>query len=107
QFLSLYRDDPGLVHFAKPSMIVVVLATLIMSVSTVTFNGVVGTGNTLINLTMEITTVFIYLVYCYVVIERLRLPLHWAWGSEFVYWVFLFFIAFAYLKSGRWKGKRI
>lgn len=107
QFLSLYRNDPELVAFAQPSMIVIVLATLIMAVSTVAFNGVVGTGNTLINLTMEITSVFIYLIYCYIVIQRMRLPLHWAWGSEFVYWSVLFVISFAYLKSGRWKGKRI
>ena len=106
-FLSLYRNDPALVAFAKPSMIVIVIATMVMAVSTVAFNGVVGTGNTLINLTMEITSVFIYLVYCYIVIERMRLPLHWAWGSELVYWTVLLLISGAYLKSGRWKGKRI
>ncbi len=107
QFLSLYRDDPELVRFAQPSMIVIVLAMMLMSVSTVAFNGVVGTGNTLINLTMEISSVFVYLVYCYFIIERMRLPLHWAWGSEFVYWIVLLLFSAAYLKSGRWKGKRI
>jgi multidrug resistance protein, MATE family len=107
QFLSLYRDDPALVLFAKPSMIVIVLATMVMAVSTVAFNGVVGTGNTLINLTMEITSVFIYLIYCYIVIEHMRMPLHWAWGSEFVYWIVLLLFSLAYLKSGRWKGKHI
>lgn len=107
EFLSLYRDDPEMVAFAKPSMVVIVLATMVMAVSTVTFNGVVGTGNTLVNLTMEVTAVFIYLIYCYIVIEYMRLPLHWAWGSEFVYWISLLLISLAYLKSGRWKGKRV
>jgi putative MATE family efflux protein len=107
QFLSLYRDDPVLVAFSKPSLRIIVLASLIMSLSTVLFNGVVGTGNTLINLTIEITCVFIYLIYCYIVIERLRLPLHWAWASEFVYWTSLLVISYAYLRSGRWKGKKI
>jgi len=107
QFLSLYRNDPVLIQFAKPSMIVIVLATLVMALSTVAFNGVVGTGNTVINLTMEIASVFTYLVYCYIIIERMRLPLHWAWGSEFVYWTVLLLCSLAYLKSGRWKGKKI
>lgn len=107
QFLSLYRDDPSLVAFATPSLRVIVLAMLIMSLSTVLFNGVVGTGNTLINLTIEVTCVMTYLIFCYIVIQRLKLPLHWAWGSEFVYWTSLLLISFAYLKSGRWKGKRI
>jgi putative MATE family efflux protein len=107
QFLHLYDNDPTLIAFAKPSLIVIVLATLIMSISTVVFNGVVGTGNTLINLTIEVTSVFVYLTYCYFIIQRMRLPLAYAWCSEFVYWSFLFIISFAYLKSGRWKGKRI
>ncbi len=107
QFLALYRDDASLIAFAKPSLRVIVLATLIMSVSTVLFNGVVGTGNTLINLTIEVTCVLSYLIYCYVVIENWRFPLHWAWGSEFIYWTSLLILCFAYLKSGRWKGKRV
>lgn len=107
QFLSLYRDDPELVAFAIPSLRVIVLATLIMSVSTVVFNAVVGTGRTLVNLTMEVACVLTYLLYCYIIIERLRSPLHIAWGSEFVYWTFLLTVSFLYLKSGRWKGKRI
>jgi len=106
-FLSLYRNDPALVAFAIPSLRVIVIATLIMSVSTVMFNGVVGTGNTLTNLSIEVTCVCTYLVYCYVVIERMRLPLYWAWGSEFVYWTSLVVISYLYLRTGRWKGKRI
>ncbi len=106
-FLSLYRDDPSLVAFAKPSLRVITTAMLIMSLSTVLFNGVVGTGNTLINLTIEVLCVASYLTYCYIVIEVKRMPLHWAWGSEFVYWSTLFLVSIAYLKSGRWKGKKI
>jgi MATE family multidrug resistance protein len=106
-FLSLYRDDPELVAFAIPSLRVIVLATLIMSVSTVVFNAVVGTGRTLVNLTIEIGCVLTYLLYCYIIIERLRSPLHIAWGSEFVYWTSLLVVSFLYLRSGRWKGKRI
>jgi putative MATE family efflux protein len=106
-FLTLYRDDPSLVAFAKPSLRVIVVATFLMALSTVMFNGVVGTGNTVINLVIEVTCVCTYLVYCYFVIERWRLPLHWAWGSEFVYWSSLLLTSFLYLKSGRWKGKKI
>lgn len=106
-FLSMYRDEPGLVALAVPSLRVIVLATLIMSLSTVMFNGVVGTGNTLTNLAIEVTCVLTYLVYCFIVIEHYRMPLAWAWGSEFVYWTCLFIISFLYIRSGKWKGKRI
>lgn len=106
-FLSLYRGDPSLVELAVPSLRVIVTAMLIMSVSTVTFNAVVGTGKTLINLTIEVTCVFSYLLYCYIVIHKLKLSLQWAWASEFVYWTMLLIISFFYLRSGRWKGQSV
>ena len=107
QFLSIYSNDLSLIDFALPSLRIIVMATLIMSLSTVVFNGVVGTGNTLANLTMEISCVGAYLVYCYFVIHKLHSPLYICWGSEFIYWTTLFIGSFFYLKSGRWKGKDI
>lgn len=107
EFLSVYSNDAALIAFAVPSLRVIVVATLIMSISTVIFNGVVGTGNTLINLTLEITSISIYLIYCYFVINRWNAPLYLCWSSEFVYWICLLAGSFIYLKSGRWKGKKI
>ncbi len=107
QFLSLYSKDQDLITFTLPSLRVIVLATIIMSLSTVTFNAVVGTGNTLVNLTMEITCVTLYLVYCYFVIYLWRSDLYLCWGSEFVYWIFLLIFSTLYLRTGKWKGKEI
>jgi hypothetical protein len=107
EFLSVYRDEPSLITLAVPSLRVIVLATLIMSISTTMFNGVLGTGNTRMNLIIEVICVCTYLVYCYFVIEVNRMSLTWAWASEFVYWSSLVIISYFYLKSGRWKGKTI
>lgn len=107
EFLSLYRNDPQLIALALPSLRVIILGTLVMSLATVAFNGVVGTGNTLVNLSIEITCVLVYLIYCYIVIQRMRLPLQWAWGSEFIYWGTLLIISSVYLKYGKWRGKVI
>ena len=107
EFLSIYTNDDSLILFALPSLRVIVVATLIMSLSTVVFNGVVGTGNTLVNLTMEITCVGCYLVYCYFIIHQMHSPLYLCWGSEFIYWSTLLTGSVIYLKSGRWKGKEI
>ncbi len=107
QFLSVYTADAALIEFALPSLRVIIVATLVMSLSTVAFNGVVGTGNTLVNLTIEITCVSLYLVYCIVVIRQWSSPLYLCWGSEFVYWVALLATSGWYLASGRWKGKEI
>ena len=107
EFLALYRDDMDLITLSLPSLRIIVASTLIMAVSTVVFNGVVGTGNTLINLVMEVLCVCTYLVYCYIVIQRMRLGLSWAWVSEFVYWSSLLVASLLYLRTGRWKGKKV
>jgi multidrug resistance protein, MATE family len=107
QFLSLYSDDAALIAFAIPSLRVIAAAIVVMGISTTAFNGVVGTGNTVVNFIIETSCVGLYLVYCWYFIEVLRSPLYICWGSEFVYWVCLVVASTAYLRSGRWKGKVI
>lgn len=107
EFLAIYTDDTALISFAVPSLRVIMVSTLIMSLSTVVFNGVVGTGNTMVNLAMEVFCVGSYLVYCYFVIYRSHSELYLCWGSEFVYWISLLVISAVYLGSGKWKGKNI
>jgi putative MATE family efflux protein len=106
-FLSLYTNDASLVTFSIPALRAVVLGTIFMSVATVVFNGVVGTGNTWVNLSIEITGVLIYIIYCYFFIQLWHYPLYVAWLSEFVYWLTLLFISAFYLRSNRWKNKII
>lgn len=106
-YLRLFTNDESLVALALPSLYIITCATMMMSIASVLFNGVIGTGNTNVNLIIEMICVGCYLVYCYFIIERARLGLTWAWGSEFVYWTSLLICGYAYLKSGRWKGKVI
>lgn len=106
-FLSLYTNDTALINYSITSLRAVVAGAVLMSVATVVFNGVVGTGNTWVNLVIEITCVLIYVVYCYVFIQKLQYPLYVAWLSECVYWIGLLLIAGMYLRSGKWKGKVI
>lgn len=106
-FLTLYTQDLAIIKMALPSLQVIVLAMGIMSLATVVFNGVVGTGNTIINLVMEISCVGVYLIYCFIVIELQKASLQWAWMSEFVYWSSLLVLSIWYLHSGKWKGKMV
>jgi putative MATE family efflux protein len=107
QYLHLFTSDESLVEMALPSLYLIVTASLMMSAASIVFNGVVGTGNTGVNLTIEVICVSAYLVYCYFIIERARLGLTWAWGSEFVYWSTLLICGYWYLRSGKWQGKVI
>lgn len=105
--LHIYTTNADLITMAIPSIRVITLSTLLMAVSAVVMSGVVGTGNTRVNLVTELIAVVGYLAYCDIVIERMRSDLQWAWGADFIYWIIIFGLSYWYLRSGRWKGKEI
>lgn len=106
-FLSFYGQGEEFINEAIPVVRIVSVALLLMSFSTVWLNAVTGTGNTMINLTIEFITIIIYSAYVYVVLEYLNMPITWGWGSEWVYWISMFTMAFFYIRSGKWKNKKI
>ena len=105
ELLSLSNTDIAFLDMATPVLKVVAIAILLMSVSTIWLNAVTGTGNTVINLSIELITIVMYCFYVYYVMEVWNLSITWGWGSEFVYWISIFLMSFAYMKSGKWKGK--
>ncbi len=106
-FLMFYGQGDEFIAFAIPVVRVVAVALLMMSFSTVWLNAVTGTGNTVVNLTIELITIVVYSIYVYYTLEVSSLPITWAWASEWVYWACMFSMAFLYMKSGRWKNKVI
>ena len=102
-FLHLLTSDTHLVEVGTTSLRIVVLATWMLSVSTIVFNAVVGTGHTRLNMLFELIAIVLYLIYTTIVIETLRMPLPYAWLSEFVYWLTLFSLSFVFFYSGKWK----
>ena len=86
-FLAFYNQGEGFVEYAIPVVRVVSVALLMMAFSTVWLNSVTGTGNTVVNLTIEGITIVVYSAYVYIVLEYLQLSIAWGWVSEWVYWV--------------------
>ena len=105
--LSVYGQSDAFIADAIPVMRIVSVALLLMSFSTVWLNAVTGTGNTIMNLTIETVTIILYVIYVYLVLVYWFMPITWGWGSEIVYWISMFSLACAYILSGRWKGKVI
>jgi multidrug resistance protein, MATE family len=106
-FLSFYGQGPDFITHGIPVIRIVSVALLMMSVGTVWLNAVTGTGNTLVNLRIELITIVIYSIYTFLVLEYWKLPITWGWVSEWVYWISMFSMAFIYMRSGKWRGKKI
>lgn len=106
-FLGFYGLGQDFIDYAIPVMRVVSVSLALMSFSVIWLNAVTGTGNTKINLAIEIFAITVYIIYAWTVLEYMRLSLAWGWGSEVVYWICMFIPAFFYMQSGRWRGKKI
>ena len=104
-FLGLMSQDPGFIREGVPVMRVVALAMVLMSVSAIWLNAVTGTGNTRVNLMIEVFNVTVYTIYVYAVLESMRLPTYVGWMSEWIYWSGIFLLAWRYIRSGSWRGK--
>jgi Na+-driven multidrug efflux pump len=105
--LSVYQQGDSFIADAIPVVRVVSIALLLMSFSTVWLNAVTGTGNTVVNLTIEAITIVLYCIYVYVILVHLFLSVSWGWASEIVYWISMFSMAFWYMKFGTWRKKII
>lgn len=106
-FFSIYGQGEEFIDDAIPIVRVISVALIMMSISTVWLNAVVGTGNPAVNLAIEFITVVIYSIYVYLVLEHFHLSVTIGWMSEWVYWISMFSMAYAYMRSGRWKNKVI
>jgi len=106
-FLSIYGRDDSFVADAIPVIRMVTAGVMLMSVATVWLNSVTGTGNTKVNLAIEIITILLYTLYIWLALKVWNLNLVWAWASELLYWTVLFILSFLYIRSGRWKKKVI
>ena len=106
-FLSVYGQDPAFTQAAIPVIRIVSSALILMSFSTVWLNAVTGTGNTRVNLLIEIITILFYCIYVWLTLERWNMSLVVGWMSEWLYWISLFVMSFTYIRSGAWKGKVI
>jgi putative MATE family efflux protein len=106
-FLSVYGQGPQFIATAIPVLRIVSAALILMSASVVWLNAVTGTGNTKVNLYIEIMAIILYCCYVYITLEKLQLSIIWGWASEWLYWSSMLIPSFIYMNSNKWKGKKI
>ncbi|HAR38990.1 MAG TPA: MATE family efflux transporter [Porphyromonadaceae bacterium] len=105
--IHIYTDDPSLIQDTVLPLYVLISSLPLYSVGTVLFSAVSGTGNTRTALRFEIFTLLFYVSYMWLIIIHLRASVAAAWTTEHVYWLFLTVLSYFYLRSGRWKDRKI
>lgn len=107
EFLSIYGQGAGFLTEGVPVLRIVSIALLIMSVSTIWLSAVTGTGQSKVTLKIEFAAIVIYIIYNYLVLEYYQLPITYGWFSEVIYWLSLLTPSFFYIRTMRWKDKKI
>lgn len=105
--MSIFTNDVSLMQVGHNALYVWIASYLFTIPAQIFFNAVSGTGNTKRAFYIEFTTLIVYTLYVIVAIYHLRLSLSWCWFSEFIYSGIAFALCYAYMRSGKWKEKKI
>lgn len=103
----IYTDIPDLVTASIPAMLVMVSSYFVNVGGQVMFLAVSGTGSTKTAFRLELVALAVYMVYCTVIIGIMKSDVAVCWTAEHVYAGMLLICSWWYLKSGRWKNRRI
>ena len=107
QILSIYTDQINLLNGSKPLLLVISGAMVLFSISYIFFSAVTGTGKTLVSMSVELTSISIYLVFAYLFALYYQLSLPYIWCSEFIYFGLMGTLSILYLKFGNWKNSTL
>ena len=103
----IYTDIPDLIRASVPALIVMCSSYFLAVGGQVFFLAVSGTGSTKTAFRLELIALAAYMIYCTVIIGWLKMDVAICWTAEHVYSGVLLVCSWWYLRSGRWKNRRI
>jgi len=105
--LRIYTSDLELIRMSIPSLHIILIVILTLSVGNVFFQSVSGTGNTRSALLIESSTLIIYVFWAWFTAIHLKTPLAVCWIAELIYAFLLGLLSFLYFRYAKWQGKEI
>jgi putative MATE family efflux protein len=105
--ISIYTDIPELIPATIPSLIVMCSSYLLTVGAMILFNAVSGTGSTKTAFRLELAALGIYTLYCTTVAGILKADVAICWSAEHGYAAVLLICCYLYLRSGRWKNRKV
>ena len=103
----IYTDIPSLINASVPAIIVMCSSYFINVAGQVFFMAVSGTGSTKTAFRLELVALAVYMVYCTIIIGMMKSDVAVCWTAEHIYAGVLLLCGWLYMRSGRWKGRRI
>ncbi len=107
QVIGIFTDMPEIIDATVPAMLVMASSYLINTGGNICFNASIGTGNTRTVFVLESIALIVYVCYCTLVCTIIKADIAICWTAEHVYALAMLILCGLYLRSGRWKGKKI
>lgn len=107
QILRIYTDNAELISDAVMPFFVMLSVYLISVPANILFNAVSATGNTRTALWMEFITLGVYVLSVYVIVLHFKADIAVCWTTEHFYVASLTILSYWYMKSNKWKNKKI
>ena len=105
--ISIYTDIPDLTTASIPAVVVMCSSYVFTVGGMIYFQAVSGTGSTKTAFRLELAALVIYIIYCTIVIENLKADIAICWTAEHVYAMAILIFSYIYMKSGRWRSRKI
>ena len=107
QVIGIFTDMPEIIDATVPAMLVMASSYLINTGGNICFNASIGTGNTRTVFVLESIALIVYVCYCTLVCTIIKADIAICWTAEHIYALAMLILCGLYLRSGRWKGKKI
>ncbi len=102
-----FTDNPLTIQQSVDTMHIVLPAMLTFSFTSILLGTVEGSGNTVAGFLIELLTVAIYLFAAYVMVFNLKWPVHLIWTADYLYFGLIGVFSWWFLRSGKWKYKKV
>lgn len=98
ELIAFYTKDTFVSELVLTGMQVIYFSGALMSISTVVFNAVIGVGKTRQSMIFEVTSVIVYCLYLYIIVEIAGMNYWWSWTSDWIYWMTLLLFSGFYIR---------
>jgi MATE family, multidrug efflux pump len=105
--LSIYTNNIVLIQDSLPSLYVVSIAAIFLTMGFVLFNGVSGTGMTKISFLIELAVIALYIFGTYLLVNIHNPRIEFVWLIEIFYGIIIGLFSWFYLRFGKWQDKKL
>lgn len=103
--IGIINPEEAYIDMSAQILRLISVSIILYGIISVYYQTILGSGNTIYSLFIEITTILLYLSACYLFIQVLKLEIFWIWTVEYIYFGTIGIMSVLYLRNSSWKNK--